>query len=423
MKKASIGLLFSVVFMDMVGFGFIIPLLPDYVARFGGSPGIVGLLASVYALGQFVAAPLVGRLSDRYGRKPLLLVSIGGTFLSLLLLGASWALPAVFAARILDGLTGGNITVAQSYIADVTDASGRAKGLGLIGAAFGLGFILGPLFGGLLATVSLATPAFVAAGIAAANLVLIGFVLPESLTAERREEMARNPRRRVSARLLLEALRTPRVGTILHVTLFYSFSFVMFQTMFSVWASARLGVDAQTRGYLLAYVGVLAALVQGGLIGVLTARFRETHLMLAASLLLAGGFVLWAITPGVWFLVAALIPLALGGGIMGTMNRSLLSKSVPAEEIGGTLGLSTSIESLNGVIAPAVGGALLPLLGTWAPGVLAAIIMAWVASFVARRVVRSGKFEPEALALGADGSETTPEPAARVVGEAAKEAP
>ena len=262
MKNRSMTLLFSVVFMDMVGFGFVIPLLPDYISRFGGTPVLVGLLASVYALGQFFAAPVVGRLSDRYGRKPLLLLSIGGTFLSLILLGAAWALPIVFLSRILDGLTGGNITVAQSYIADVTDAKGRAKGLGLIGAAFGLGFILGPLFGGFLSRYGLSVPAFAAAGMAFLNLTVITFFLPESLTVERKDEMAKTPRRRFSPKLLAEALKTPKVGAILHVTAVYGLAFMMFQTIFSVFAQQRLGVEAQVRGYLLAYVGILVAAVQ-----------------------------------------------------------------------------------------------------------------------------------------------------------------
>lgn len=374
--------------MDMVGFGFIIPLLPDYIERFGGTPALVGLLSSVYALGQLFAAPVVGRLSDRYGRKPLLLLSIGGTFLSLLLLGAAWALPLVFLSRILDGLTGGNITVAQSYIADITTEENRAKGLGMIGAAFGLGFILGPLFGGLLSRFGLAVPAFTAAGIAFLNLLLITFILPESLTAERREEMAKNPGRKFSLRLLVEALKTRRMGTLLYVIMFYSLAFIMFQTMFSVVAKERLGVEAQTRGYLLAYVGVLAATVQGGLIGVLTKRFSESFLMLASSILLIIGFVLWAVSPTVWFLMIALLPLAVGGGVLSTINRSLLSKSVRPEQIGGALGLSTSIESLNGIIGPALGGLLVTVIGTWAPGVAAALILSLVTLFVWRRIVK-----------------------------------
>ncbi len=392
MKRRSLLLLFSVVFMDMVGFGFIIPLLPDYITRFGGTPALVGLLTSAYALGQFFAAPIVGRLSDRYGRKPLLIFSIGGTFLSLLLLGAAWALPVLFVSRILDGLTGGNITVAQSYISDVTSEKERAKGLGMIGAAFGLGFILGPLFGGLLSRFGLAVPAFAAAGMAFLNLLLITFVLPESLTAEKREEMKLNPGRKFSVKLLTDALKTRKMGALLYVIAFYSLAFIMFQTMFSLVAKERLGVDAQVRGYLLAYVGVLVATVQGGLIGILTKRYSEPRLMAASSILLVIGFILWAVAPTVWFLMIALLPLALGGGVLSTVNRSMLSKSVEPEKIGGALGLSTAMESMNGIIAPALGGLLVTSVGNWAPGAAAALIMVLVTIFVLRRVVKPRLF-------------------------------
>ena len=181
LQKRSMTLLFSVVLMDMIGFGFIIPILPDYLSSFGGSQSLFGILLASYALGQFIAAPIVGRLSDRFGRKPLLLFSIGGTFISLLVLGFARTLPLLFVSRVVDGLTGGNVTVAQSYIADITDEEDRSKGLGIIGAAFGLGFIMGPLFGGVLVGFGMHVPAFVAAGIAATNLLLITFVLPESL--------------------------------------------------------------------------------------------------------------------------------------------------------------------------------------------------------------------------------------------------
>ncbi len=387
-RKPSLPLLFSVVFMDMVGFGFIIPLIPDYIARFGGKPALAGILQASYAIGQFFAAPIVGRLSDKYGRKPLFLFSIGGTFLSLLLLGFAPSLAFVFLARILDGLTGGNITVAQSYIVDITDSKNRAKGLGLIGMAFGLGFIVGPLFGGLLSRFGIAVPAFVAAGIAFTNLMLITFILPESLTADRKEEITRNPRRAFSAKLLLETLKRRGTGPVLNMTIFYSFAFVLFESMFAIFASTALGLDSATRGMLLAYVGLLVAFVQGGLVGFLAKKFDERKLALVGITTASAALMLYALSPSLTVLVIALFPLSIGSGIGSTMLRTLLTKSVERESLGGTLGLASSVESLTRIAGPLAGGALLGLLGPRAPGVTASIVAGLTAWYGFRFLIK-----------------------------------
>lgn len=385
--KASLPLLFSVVFMDMVGFGFIIPLIPDYIKQFGGAPALAGMLMASYAMGQFFAAPMVGRLSDRFGRKPLFLLSIGGTFLSLLLLGFARSLPLIFASRILDGLTGGNITVAQSYIVDITDDKNRAKGFGVIGMAFGFGFIIGPLFGGLLSRFGLSTPAFVAAGIAAANLLLITFILPESLSSERRGKIAKNPRRAFSGRLLLETLRQKGTGTVLQMSMLYSFAFTLFESMFALFAAEALGVGPVNRGWLLAYVGVLVALVQGGGVGYLAKRFDERKLAAVAISVAAVSLLLYSLAPSVPMLMIALVPLSLGSGVASTMLRTLLTKSVSKESVGGTLGLAASIDSINRILAPLAGGLILAWIGPRAPGLLAAVLAALTAVLAWRRLV------------------------------------
>jgi DHA1 family tetracycline resistance protein-like MFS transporter len=387
-KKASLLMLFSVVFMDMIGFGFIIPLIPDYITRFGGAPALAGLLAAVYALGQFFAAPIVGRLSDKYGRKPLLLFSIGGTFLSLLLLGFSRSLILVFIARLLDGLTGGNITVAQSYIVDITDEKNRARGLGLIGMAFGLGFILGPLFGGLLSVYGLAVPAFVAAGIAFLNLLLITFQLPESLTQERKDQALLRPRKVLSFKVLMTVLRRQGTGTLLLMTLLYSFAFILFESMFAIFVADRLGLDSKSRGFLLAYVGLLVALVQGGLVGVLVKKFDERKLTALAVLIAALAMLFYSFSNSVVYLMIMLFPLSIASGITSTLLRTLLTKSVPHEEAGGTLGLSSSAESLNRVLAPMVGSFLFAVLGSWSPGVLASILLALTGYIAWKKLVQ-----------------------------------
>jgi DHA1 family tetracycline resistance protein-like MFS transporter len=227
----------------------------------------------------------------------------------------------------------------------------------------------------------LAAPAFAAAGIAFLNLLLIWFVLPESLTLEARQNLKENPRRRFSIPLLLETLKTPVLGKLLIIVLFYSFAFTMFETGFSLFAKLRFGLDARQRGYILAFVGVLLAAVQGGGVGLLTKRFAEPRLVIAASAIVALSLAAWGFSPSVLFLVLVMAPLSIGAGVMGPVVRSLLSKSVAKEAIGGTLGLSTSLESFNRIVSPVVAALLIDSVATWAPGLISAVIVAGVCAF------------------------------------------
>ena len=206
-RRSPLALIFGTVFLDLVGFGIVIPVLPLYAERFGASPLMVGLLLGVYSMMQCLCAPLLGRLSDRVGRRPVLLVSVIGTSAGFLLTGLARSLWLLFAARILDGMTGGNISTAQAYIADVTPQNERSRGMGLIGAAFGLGFIFGPAIGGLLSHVSLAAPFLFASILAAANALAIYFFLPESLPVERRRQV----REHISFQALFREVRQRQI--------------------------------------------------------------------------------------------------------------------------------------------------------------------------------------------------------------------
>jgi DHA1 family tetracycline resistance protein-like MFS transporter len=407
MDKKRLITVFVIVFVDLLGFGLILPLLPFYADAYGATPFIVGLLAASYAAAQLVGAPILGRLSDRYGRRPILLISIAGTIVGFLLLGLAEPvgralaggssaattnaviIAILFVSRILDGVTGGNISVAQAYITDITDEKNRARGLGLIGAAFGLGFIIGPAAGGALSAGGrYAIPAFVAAAIAALNWLAVLLWLPESLTDEIKAELAKRRSRAIlSVQELVDALQRPRFGPLLNVRFFYGLAFATFTGVFALYAQYHLGLDSTGTGYILAYVGLMSVLVQGVAIGRLTRRFPENRLIFGAVTLLAFSLLAWAFTPSVWLLLVVLAPLAFASGVLNTVINSSITKSVYPEEVGGALGVAASIESLTRVIGPAAGGLLLGALGTWAPGVVGAVIMAWVVVFVWRRFI------------------------------------
>jgi DHA1 family tetracycline resistance protein-like MFS transporter len=362
-------------------------LLPYYAATFGADAFVTGLLVASYAVAQLIGAPLLGRWSDRAGRRPVLLISIFGTFIGFLLLGFAGALWILFLSRVIDGLTGGNISVAQAYIADVTDEKNRARGLGMIGAAFGLGFIIGPAVGGALSVFGYAVPAFAAAALSLINLLAVFVFLPESLTAERRAAIAAQKKPPFTLRALIVALNRPRVGPLLHTRFFFGLAFALFQSVFALYAQYRLGLDAQTTGYVLAYVGLLSVLVQGVAIGKLTARFAESRLIFAASVVMGLSLLAWAFAPNLIALLVILAPIAFAGGTLNTVLSSALTKAVTREEIGGTLGLASSVESVTRVIAPTLGGFLIEFYGAGAPGIFSALVMLWVVTFVWRRII------------------------------------
>jgi DHA1 family tetracycline resistance protein-like MFS transporter len=379
-----------VVFIDLLGFSLIIPLLPYYAQTFKASDTTVGLLLASYAAAQLIGAPLLGRASDRFGRRPILLISIFGTFLGFLLFGFAESLAMLFASRILQGLTGGNLSVAQAYITDVTDAKSRNRGLGLIGAAFGLGFIIGPAAGGLLSSISYSVPAFVAAALSFINLMLIVFWLPESLTQENRTQITEK-RPGFTRTALLETLNRPLSGPLLITRFLYSLAFAILQSIFSLFSLKRFGMSVVATGFVLTYVGVVSVVTQSWLIGKLSQRFQDMLLIQAGLILLAFGLLAWAFAPNIFLLVLSVTPIALAGGMLNTVLPSALTKTVEPQEVGGILGLSTSVESSTRVIAPLLGGFMLEKISYWAPGAFGAFVLFVAIVYFWQTIGRSSK--------------------------------
>src|SRR3954464_9561163 len=317
-------ILFLIVFIDLVGFGLVIPLLPFYAERFGASPLQMTLLFAVYSLMSMLAAPLWGRLSDRVGRRPVLIASMAAAALAYLWLGFASQLWMVFAGRAFAGACAGNIAAAQAYIADVTPPERRAKGMGMIGAAFGLGFIIGPVLGGIIAgsdvaTADLATPCLIAAGLSFAAFLGVVLLLPESLAQPAQADR----RGRIAA--AQAALSHPGLGRLLLVFFLVILAFSGMETVFAWWAIAQFGWGPRATGFVFFYVGLLSAAMQGGLIGPLTRRLGEERLMLAGLSLIAFGLAVMPVAATVPLLLASVSALALGMGAMQPSINSLIS--------------------------------------------------------------------------------------------------
>jgi MFS family permease len=369
--------LFLIVFVDLVGFGLVIPLLPFYAVRFGASPQQVTLLLATYSLFQLFAAPLLGTLSDRIGRRPVLMISMTASALAYLWLGSASALWMLFAARALAGACAGNIAAAQAYIADITTPENRAKGMGLIGAAFGLGFIFGPALGGFLAgndpaTANLEAPAWVAAGLSLVALSGVLFLLRESLAPEQRGQAER--RGRICT--ILGTLRRPILSRLILIFFLVILAFAGMESTFALWAMRQFLWGPEQVGYVFAYLGVLSAILQGGLIGRLAQRFGEERLLLCGLALIGIGLLVLPFARDLPFLGVAVSGLALGMGLTQPSLNSLISRRAGRGEQGEVLGVSQSVGSFARVIGPALAGLLFGDLGRASPFVWGAGLVA-----------------------------------------------
>ncbi|HEV8367452.1 MAG TPA: MFS transporter [Pyrinomonadaceae bacterium] len=363
MKRSPLIVIFTTVFIDLVGFGIVIPVLPFYAEGtiFNATPRTVGLLFASYSIMQLVFSPILGRLSDKYGRRPVLFISIIGTGVGFLILGFAQTVFMLFVGRILDGITGGNISTAQAYIADITTKENRAKGMGLVGAAFGLGFIFGPAIGGILSRWGTHIPFFFAGGLCFANAVLLYFTLPETVTKDHPARQSAAGGRGLSQ--LVQSLKDPRLAFVLTIYFLFIVAFSIMTTSFSLYTMFRFGYDAQHTGYLFAYVGLIAVVIQGGLIGKLVKRFGELPLVIFGAFCFAVS--LFAV-PFVGPVAGGLAALLIGGGVFSMGNSlatpaltSLASKSVGSADQGTVLGVTQSVASLARAVGPSLAALLI----------------------------------------------------------------
>ena len=362
-------IIFVTVFIDLLGFGIIIPLLPFYAESFGASAFTIGLLGTSFSLMQFLFSPLWGRWSDKIGRKPIILVGLMGSCLSYLGLALSTSLAFLFIARIVGGIAGAHIPTAQAYIADVTTPENRAKGMGMVGAAFGLGFIFGPAIGGILTRFGPATPMWCASALCLANFVAALFWLPESRTVG---AATKNLGRLEAFR---HAARNPTLLLLLSLFFMVTLAFSGFEATFAIFSEAKFGFTASTIGFVFAFIGVVLALVQGVLVGKAVKILGERRLIPLAIFAIALGVGLVPFAWSVPALLGALAVLALGMGFNNPSLTSMVSRLSDPDDQGGILGLASSLSSLGRVLGPAWGGYLYDAYGMTTPYVCAAALM------------------------------------------------
>jgi MFS family permease len=377
-KQARFTLVLTV-FLDLLGFGMILPILPFYGQQYGASDFQIGILFASYSAAQLVFSPLLGRLSDRFGRRPLLVASIAVNAVAHTAFAFAPTFAVLVAARALSGAAASNIGIAMAYMADVTPRGERAKAMGLLGAAFGLGFIVGPAFGGLLALVGRLAVPLGAAAIAVVNLVFAWWRLPESLSPDLRRDAA--GRRWFDPTRLAAVVRDVPLLSLMLLAFFTTVCFAMMEATLALFAQARFGWGDFEIPWLFVWIGVLIVVLQGVLIGPLVRRFGERRLLSAGIALLAAGLLLMATATAPALLVAACGLLALGAGLHNPTYMGLLSRLTDDAGQGGMLGLSRSVSALARVIGPLAGTLIFQRFGEAAAFEWGGVVMA--AAFVA----------------------------------------
>jgi DHA1 family tetracycline resistance protein-like MFS transporter len=389
-RRRAYTAVFLTVLLDLIGFGMILPLLPFYAQELRATPFLIGVLFSSYSLAQLLFAPMLGRLSDRLGRRPVLLATVAASAGAHLLFALAGSFPVLLLARSLSGAAAANYGIAQAYLADITPPEERSRAMGVIGAAFGLGFVIGPAAGGLLAHFlgNQAVP-LTAAGLSLLNLVLAAAWLPESLSAEVRGRL----RERASHWLGFGALRHLGVNSpllrLLLLSFLVMFCFSIMEATLALYCQDRFGFGAAQTSWLFAGVGVVLVIVQGGLLGRLIRRFGERRLILGGIALMAAGLALVPVSPTPAWLLGFLVLLTVGNGLHNPSTLGLLSQLTDEGSQGETIGLSRSFGALARTLGPAAGTGLFggagPAWPFWAAGALMVVALL-IAQDLLRRI-------------------------------------
>jgi len=380
-------IIFLTTFVNLVGFGIIIPLLPFYAQTFGASPLVIGLLFASFSLSQLVASPVLGDLSDRWGRRPVLIFSLLGTVVSFVMLALANSLFMLFAARVVDGLSGGNITTARAYIADVSTEENRARAFGLLGAAFGLGFIVGPALGAGFSRISYTAPIWAAAVITLIAIAMAWFWLPETVHRTRAGGGS-------AWRALGDLWSRGNLRVLFTIDFVYWTAFAVYQTTFALFGARRFGFDAADVGYLLSAFGFVGVIVQGGLVGPVVRALGERRTLGIGLLFAAAGWGGSALTHSLPVFVGMLVPGAIGIGLCNATLSALVSKSAGAHEQGRVQGAAGALESLGRTIGPVWGNGSLQRFGEGSAYGSAALALVAAAALTLRYRTPRNPVEP-----------------------------
>lgn len=378
--------IFLVVFIDLLGFGIILPLLPYIAEKYAATPVVIGLLSGSYSLFQFIAGPILGRLSDRYGRKKLLIISQLGSMAGYVLLAIAGSLPLLFLSRIIDGTTGGNISIAQAYMADVTDKKTRAKGMGLLGAAFGIGFMFGPAIGGFLSRFGFAAPALFAAGISLLSTLATSLFLKETVNVATAKL---SPRTAMTLYQFKHILATPPINTLLLTFFLLSLGFSGMQGTYALLVQAKFGWGPTEVGYIFGLIGIIAIITQVKILSALTAKIGEYQTLFTSILILALGFGTLSLTSYIPLFILGNIFIPLGNSLANPTLTAIATENIPKEEYGEALGLLQSSGSLGRIFGPVIAGEIFYKFNHNTPMLVSAIIFLLIAFLVIPKLKKS----------------------------------